>query len=260
MLAANEAVAEFFTINRRNGLYRVHEQPDNEKVAEFLTFAKTQGLHLTEMDGSPKWFAGIVEQCRGTKAEYIINNLLLRTMQQAHYSPKNTGHFGLSSSHYTHFTSPIRRYPDLSVHRELILAIRDSTTALSNKKTHLKLRETGTFLSGRERTGIRAERDMNERLKARYMVKHIGESFKAIISGVNDFAIFVELKETFISGSIGLKHLTGDYYLYDEKRHRLIGEVTGTIFQIGDLIQVTLVDVDYGNNRISFIPTPRRES
>ncbi len=259
MLAANEAVAELFTQNRRNGLYRVHEQPDNKKVEEFITFAKTQGLHLAKADKSSKWFARIVEQCKGTKTEYIINNLLLRTMQQARYSPKNNGHFGLASHHYTHFTSPIRRYPDLSVHRELIHTIKDNTTAPADQKTHLKLQETGAFLSNRERVGIRAERDMNGRLKARYMKKHIGEKFEAIISGVNDFAIFIELTETFISGSIGLKHFTDDNYLYDEKRHRLIGELTGTVYQIGNPIQVTLFDVDESNNRISFIPTPKRE-
>ncbi len=254
MLAANEAVAEFFSRNHRKGLYRVHEQPDTEKVAEFSTFAKTQGLHLVKAKKSPEWFAGIVEQCKGTKTEYIINNLLLRTMKQAHYSPQNVGHFGLASSHYTHFTSPIRRYPDLSVHRELILAITKKTNEQRNKKTALNLQKKGVFLSARERIGIQAEREMDTRLKARYMKKHIGENFEAIVSGVNDFAIFIELKESRISGSISLKNLNDDYYLHDKKRYRLIGEISGKVYQIGDPIQVTLFDVDYSNNRIHFIP------
>ncbi|MCK5516629.1 MAG: ribonuclease R, partial [Desulfobulbaceae bacterium] len=254
MLAANEAVAEFFSRNHRKGLYRVHEKPDTEKVAEFSAFARTQGLHLVKAEKNPEWFAGIVEQCRGTKTEYIINNLLLRTMKQAHYSPRNVGHFGLASSHYTHFTSPIRRYPDLSVHRELILAITEKTNDQRNKKTDLNLQKKGAFLSARERTGIRAEREMDTRLKVRYMKRHIGENFEAIVSGVNDFAIFIELKDSRISGSISLKDLNDDYYLHDKKRYRLIGEISGKIYQIGDPIQVTLFDVDYSNNRIHFIP------
>jgi len=259
MLAANEAVAEFFSENHRNALYRVHEKPDTEKIAQFCTFAKTQELHLSRTEKNPRWFAEIVEQCKGTKIEYIINNLLLRTMKQAHYSPQNAGHFGLASSHYTHFTSPIRRYPDLSVHRELILTIAKNDTAEGNQKKFINLQETGIFLSARERLAIRAEREINERLKARYMQKHIGENFEAIISGVNDFAIFVALKDTLISGSIGLSDLKDDYYLHDEKRYRLIGELSGRIYQLGDSIQVTLIDVDYSNNRISFTPFHERD-
>lgn len=256
MLAANEAVAEHLSQNQCNGLYRVHEQPDSEKVDEFSTFARTLGVHLPRAGFSSKWFAETVEQCRGTKIEYIINNLLLRTMKQAHYSPQNVGHFGLASSHYTHFTSPIRRYPDLTVHRELIRTITENPTARKSTKRDLSLQKKGAFLSARERTGIRAEREMDERLKVRYMKKHLGESFAAIISGVSDFAIFVELRDNLISGSINLKDLKDDYYLYDEKRYRLIGELSGTIYQLGDSIQVTLSDVDYSRNRIHFIPSP----
>ncbi len=254
MLAANEAVATLFSRNHRNGLYRVHEQPDPKKVEEFCTFANSQGLHLAEGDRSPIWFANIVEQCRGTKTEYIINNLLLRTMKQARYSPMNAGHFGLAASYYTHFTSPIRRYPDLSVHRELILAITGKSTPQKNKKRDLNLQKKGDFLSARERVSIRAEREMDNRLKVRYMKKYIGENFQATISGVNDFAIFIELKDNLISGSISLKDLKDDYYLHDQKRYRLIGERTGTIYQLGASIHVTLVDVDYSSNRINFIP------
>jgi len=257
MLAANEAVAEHLSKNRRNALYRVHEQPDSEKVDEFSTFAKTHGLHLPRAGFSSKWFAETADQCKGTKIEYIINNLLLRTMKQAHYSPQNVGHFGLAASHYTHFTSPIRRYPDLIVHRELIRTITEKPIARKSTKNDLSLQKIGTFLSARERTGIRAEREMDERLKVRYMKKYIGESFAATISGVSDFALFVELCDSLISGSINLKDLKGDYYLHDEKRYRLIGELSGVIYQIGDAIQVSLSDVDCSRNRIHFIPSPQ---
>ncbi len=255
MLAANEAVAELFSQNKINALYRIHERPDVEKVEQFCTFAKTLDLHLTKADNRPEWFAGVVEQCKGTKTEYLVNNLLLRTMKQARYSPDNAGHFGLASSDYTHFTSPIRRYPDLLVHRELIRTILKDTTEQKEHRRGLRLQEKGEFLSARERVAIRAEREMNERLKVRYMQKRIGESFDGIISGVNDFAMFVELKDRGISGSIQVKDLKDDYYLHDEKRYRLIGELSGTIYQMGDSIRVTLLDVDYQRNRINFVPS-----
>ena len=254
MLAANEAVAELFSHSHSKALYRIHEQPDVEKVQEFGVFAKTMGLHLTKADNSPEWFAGVVEQCKGTKTEYLVNNLLLRTMKQARYSPDNAGHFGLASSDYTHFTSPIRRYPDLLVHRELIRTILKDTAGQKEHRKNLNLQEKGDFLSVRERVAIRAEREMNERLKVRYMKKRIGETFDGIISGVNDFAMFVELRDLGISGSIGVKDLKDDYYLHDEKRYRLIGELSGTIYQMGDSIRVTLLDVDCRRNRINFVP------
>jgi len=254
MLAANEAVAELFSENHRLALYRVHAKPDPEKVAEFISFAKTIGIHLQKTDNSPKWFAGIIEQCRGTKTEYLVNNLLLRTMKQAHYSVENAGHFGLASADYTHFTSPIRRYPDLLVHRELISIIKNRQPLQKREKNVFRLQQKGDFLSARERVAIKAEREITNRLKTRYMKKYIGEKFEAIISGVNDFALFVELTDLGIRGSIGLDNLTDDYYLHDEKRYRLIGELSGTIYQIGDSIQVTLLDVDCRKNRINFIP------
>ena len=255
MLAANEAVAELFSQNKSNALYRIHERPDVEKVEQFCVFAKTLDLHLTKADNRPEWFAGVVEQCKGTKTEYLVNNLLLRTMKQARYSPDNAGHFGLASSDYTHFTSPIRRYPDLLVHRELIRTILKDTNRQKEQRRGLRLQEKGEFLSARERVAIRAEREMNERLKVRYMKKRIGETFDGIISGLNDFAMFVELRDLGISGSIGITDLKDDYYLHDEKRYRLIGELSGTIYQMGDSIRVTLLDVDCQRNRINFVPS-----
>jgi len=255
MLAANEAVAKLFSQSRIKALYRIHEQPDFEKVEEFYTFAKTLDLHLPQLENRPEWFANVIERCRGKKSEYLINNLLLRTMRQARYSPENAGHFGLASDAYTHFTSPIRRYPDLLVHR-LLLGIVDDTARQKAKSKDLQLEEKGEFLSARERVAIKAEREMNERLKVRYMQKRIGESFPAIISGVNDFAIFVELKEMAVSGSIGIDELQDDYYIHDAKRYRMVGELSGTVYQVGDSIQVTLLDVDCRRNRISFIPSP----
>ncbi len=212
MLTANEAVAAAFTELNRKALYRIHERPDPEKVREFSIFAKSLGLHLPEMENSPHWFAKVLDLCKGSPKEYIVNNLLLRTMQQARYSPDNAGHFGLAATDYTHFTSPIRRYPDLMVHRELCQVFKFDQQKTRSKEKQAPLKEAGDFLSGRERAAVNAEREMNDRLKLLYMEKHLGETFSAIISGVNESVFFIELLDLFISGSIALEDLSGDHY------------------------------------------------
>ena len=253
MLAANEAVAATFTESGAPALYRIHEIPSPEKVEEFVTFAKTLDLHLPKHEATPAWFAEVLKMVKGTPKEYIFNNLLLRTMQQARYSPENKEHFGLAATDYTHFTSPIRRYPDLHVHRRLMHLIRQ-------KKSGLKLRapskeqliQAGTFLSARERTAITAERDINDRLKIFFMEKYIGDSFEAIISGVTSSALFIEITEPFVNGSIAIEELKSDYFLHDSKRHRLIGDTSMKTYQMGDTISVKLVSVDKQRKRLNF--------
>ncbi|MFH0781204.1 MAG: ribonuclease R [Pseudomonadota bacterium] len=260
MLAANEAVAELATAHAIPALYRVHETPDPLKTEEFVAFAKTLGLQLPPYEDSPNWFAKVLDICNGSKYEYIINNLLLRSMKQAQYASKNVGHFGLASSDYTHFTSPIRRYPDLIVHRTLLRLLAKPTAKVKTEHDHPAFKEAGDFLSARERTAIQAERDMHERLKIAFMQKHLGDSFAAIISGVSDSALFIEIPEFCISGSIGVDRLTDDYYLLDAKNHRLFGEISAKTYRIGDSIQVTLTDVDQYRRRLNFSlatsPTP----
>ncbi|WP_136798128.1 ribonuclease R [Desulfosediminicola ganghwensis] len=262
MLAANEAVAETFTRKHRQSLYRIHELPDHDKIVEFSEFAKTLDLQLPPPESTAEWFGKVLKLCKGSPKEYIVNNLLLRAMQQARYSSDNVGHFALAATDYTHFTSPIRRYPDLIVHRELCAMLAEQSTRKKQTKAEntIKndLREVGIFLSGRERTAVSSERDMADRLKLLYMEKHLGESFKAIISGVTDFAFFVELLDLFISGSVSLESLNDDYYLFDGKHHRVIGEVSGKIYQIGDIISVTASDVDRNKNRIYFEPSSQQ--
>ncbi|WP_167506090.1 ribonuclease R [Desulfosediminicola flagellatus] len=255
MLAANEAVAETFTRNHRNSLYRIHELPDFEKVVEFSHFAKTLDLHLPPPENNPQWFGKVLEACKGTPKEYIVNNLLLRTMQQARYSHDNKGHFALAATDYTHFTSPIRRYPDLMVHRELCRFLLTKKQTDTDNIESQNLEAAGIFLSTRERTAVNSEREMNDRLKIIYMEKHLGESFSAIISGVTEFAFFVELDDLFISGSILAEQLTDDYYLYDGKHHRLIGEISRNIYQLGDRITVIATDIDKNKNRVNFKPS-----
>ena len=256
MLAANEAVAATFTRQHHLAVYRIHELPDAQKVEEFYTFAKTLGLQLPPPQIRPEWFGRVLDLCKGSPKAYIVNNLLLRTMQQARYSPKNVGHFGLAATDYTHFTSPIRRYPDLMVHRELCRMFAAPQAPAASDEMKLQCAEKADFLSGRERTAVSAEREMNDRLKLLYMEKHSGETFAAIISGVNASAFFVELLDLFVSGSVAVEQLTGDYYFFDEKQHRLMGEIHRKVYQIGDLIQVALVDVDRRKSRINFKPVP----
>ncbi len=251
MLSANEAVAETFTEHKVKALYRIHERPDPIKVQEFTGFAKTLGLHLPEHRQDPDWFGQVLDMVKNSPKEYVVNNLLLRTMQQARYDMRNVGHFGLAATDYTHFTSPIRRYPDLLVHR----ALYDFISRSSENKKNLSaenLKIIGPFLSTRERVAVSAEREMNDRLKVRYMRDKVGESFDAVISGVNSFAFFVELLELFISGSVAIAELRDDYYVYDSKQHRLMGERTAKMYRMGDLVRVTLLDVDPRKNRINF--------
>lgn len=249
MLAANEAVARTLSEEKlKDGLFRIHEKPDPVKVGEFSQFANSMGLDLPDDTGAPSWFGKILELVKGSPQEYIINNLLLRTMKQARYSPHNVGHFGLAASYYTHFTSPIRRYPDLMVHRAL-----DAFLTKKKGATPASPEVAGDFLSQRERVAVDAEREMVDRMKVRYMEDKVDEEFEGVISGVTAFGIFVELTESFISGGVAIKDLTDDYYELDEKHHRLIGKRTNKTYQIGRVVKVRLASVEKSRRRINFV-------
>ena len=255
MLAANEAVADTFIEAKRKTLFRVHEKPDPEKVLDFVQFAATLGFTLSHSEKNPAWFNEVIDKASGSPHQYIINNLLLRTMQQARYSADNRGHFGLAADNYLHFTSPIRRYPDLVVHRQICHLI-DGTPSTrhtrGNRSSPVPLQEAGQVLSARERTAISAERDMEDRLKRQFMSTQIGKTFQAVISGVSDSSLYVELIDTFVSGIIRLSTMVEDYYLFDEKRHRVVGDISGATFQIGQPLFVKLVEVDNLSNKIYF--------
>ena len=261
MLAANEAVAETFTEQHLDGLYRIHERPAQEKIQEFVEFGRSLGLDLPPLRQDPDWFGQVLGMVKGSPKEYVINNLLLRAMQQARYDRKNVGHFGLAATDYTHFTSPIRRYPDLTVHRTLQTFLQQRSKVRTRKKeATIPVKDMGPFLSARERIAVTAEREMNDRLKVRFMHNKIGEEFQAVISGVNSSAIFVELLDLFVSGGISLTSLKDDYYIFDSKHHRLTGKHKGKSFQLGDLITVGLLDVDLRRNRIYFSPILSRKN
>jgi ribonuclease R len=251
MLAANEAVAETFAGRNCPALYRIHQSPDPLKVAEFAEFMQSMGYEVPrERENlSSKWFNRLITQTRGTPREYLISNLILRVMQQARYAPDNIGHFGLAAEYYTHFTSPIRRYPDLLVHRAL-----QGLLGPAGKKPApaVDLAEAGEFLSKRERVAVDAEREMLDRLKVRYLEDKVGEDFAGIISGISSFGLFVELTQTMISGAVSMADLPRGGYEFLEKRHTLLGRLTGKSYQVGDLVTVRLASVDKRARRINF--------
>ncbi len=255
MLAANEAVAETLEEAGEPVLYRIHEYPDPLKVDAFTDAAKALGLQLPPTEITPAWFARVLDEARGTPAEYVVNNLLLRTMQQARYAPENVGHFGLAASHYLHFTSPIRRYPDLVAHRVLHNLLRrqaGNATPRPVLPADTTLAEAGIHLSKRERIAIDTERNVQARLSALFLLDRIDEEFDAIISGVTSFGLFVELFEYFISGAIPIRTMEDDYYLFDSNAHRLIGERSNRIYQLGGQVRVRLDHVDMRSKRITF--------
>ena len=251
MLAANEAVASFLSrrgkAERDGFLYRVHEAPDPLKLEEFRDFAARIGIRARGRRPET-WINRMLEEVRDTEKEFLINNLLLRSMQQARYDTANPGHFGLASENYTHFTSPIRRYPDLMVHRALAHLCGASKTPAPPAPG------AGEHLSARERKAIDAEREMEEILQARYMSGRLGEEFEAVVSGVNESMLFIELVEELVSGAIGLADLEDDYYVLDDKNHRVVGRRHGGSYGVGDRIRVRLCEVDERRRRIYFLP------
>ena len=258
MLAANEAVAETLATAKRPVLYRIHERPDPVKLETFTDAAKALGLHLPQSEVDPAWFAQVIKQAHRSPAEYIVNNLLLRTMQQARYSPENAGHFGLAAAFYLHFTSPIRRYPDLVAHRVLqaLLTGQTAHTAAPVPGEGKTLAEAGLHLSQCERKAIDIERNVHSRCAALFLMDRVGETFGAIISGVTAFGLYIALDGCYISGMVPLTSMTDDYYLHDSRRYRLIGERSNRMYQLGDRVQVRLENVDLFNKRLSFALIP----
>lgn len=253
MLAANETVAEHFYWQEAPFLYRIHENPDEEKIKKLRTFIKNFGYYIksTGDDIHPKEFQKLLKRVEGTKEEPLIARLTLRSMQQAKYSTECLGHFGLACEYYTHFTSPIRRYPDLQIHR----IIKDSLRGRLNdrKKEHYNsiLTEVATSTSRAERRADEAERETVKLKKAQYMSERIGEIFEGVISGVTNWGIYVELENT-VEGLVHVSSLRG-YFRFDEANYELVGEDTGIVYRLGERVKVMVHDVDLALRTVDFI-------
>ncbi|MBO1222587.1 ribonuclease R [Staphylococcus nepalensis] len=265
MLAANETIAEHFDRLDVPFIYRVHEQPKSERLRQFFDFITNFGIMIkgTGEEIHPSTLQKIQQEVEGQPEQMVISTMMLRSMQQARYDDVNLGHFGLSAEHYTHFTSPIRRYPDLIVHRLIRKYLVDKTMDDKelNKWEEL-LPEIADHTSQRERRAIEAERDTDELKKAEYMVQHIGEEYEGIISSVANFGMFIELPNT-IEGMVHVSDMTDDYYNFDERQMAMIGERQAKVFRIGDPVNIKVVNVDVDERMIDFqivgMPLPRKE-
>ncbi|WP_026015869.1 ribonuclease R [Clostridium beijerinckii] len=261
MLAANETVAEHMFGTHLPFVYRIHESPDEEKLAKFKEFVYNLGyaIQWTE-EIRPKSFQEILEKVKGKNEETVVSTLLLRSMMQARYAPECSGHFGLAAEYYCHFTSPIRRYPDLQIHRIIKEYLHGEVDGTRINKLKNIVGYAAKQSSEMERKAQDAEREVDDLKKAEYMQERIGQEFEGIISSVTSFGIFVELPNT-IEGLVHITDLDDDYYIFNEANLSLIGERTKKLYKLGDKVKVECVNVDITNREIFFKITqePKRE-
>ena len=253
MLMANQAAAKYLQKENEDFLYRVHPKPTLEKVEITRQFLNAIDLRLDGgLEPESSDFAKLLKNASGREDENIIKTVVLRTMKQATYTPNNEGHFGLAFEDYAHFTSPIRRYPDLLVHRAIKRALSNKHRERSNKMVEL-----GAHLSMTERRADDASRDVEQWLKCEYMRDKVGESFNGVISGVAGFGLFVELTEIFVEGLISVRDLKEDYFIFDDVHHQLKGQRGGRIYRLGDLIKVKVASVNLDDRKIEFVPVSK---
>jgi len=255
MIAANRIVSEDMSWREIPFIYRVHDQPDSDRLQDFNEFIHDFGYHLKGIQNEvhPRSLQDLLDKVEGKPEERVINTLLLRSMKQAIYTPTNIGHFGLAIDYYSHFTSPIRRYPDLMIHRIINEVVTKGT--LSKKRIselEKKLHQVSEHSSLQERRAMEAERDSVELKKLEFMKDKIGEEFDGIINGVTNFGMFVELDNT-VEGLIHVEDLKDDYYHYNEKQHCLVGESTKKVYRFGEKIRVKIDNINLDEREIDFV-------
>ena len=252
MLLANETVAAHLVATDAPALHRVHEAPDVKKVEDFETFITTLGYSLaaTGRTVTPKQFQKLIDRIRGTPEERPIAALMLRTMQKARYDAASLGHFGLATEHYTHFTSPIRRYPDLIVHRLLRESRHGAIAPARREELVEELPEIAKHSSEMERRADEAERELLQWKKVRFMADKVGDEYEGFITGVAPFGLFIELSEHYVEGLVHVSSMADDYYRFVEQQHVLRGENTKKMYRLGDKVLVQVVRVDMERRQV----------
>ena len=251
MLLANRRVAEFIgkQKNKKPFVYRVHDLPDEEKLTSLKTIATNLGYQLNlESKQVNKSLNNLLLESHGKKEQQLIDTLAIRCMSKAVYTTENIGHYGLAFAHYTHFTSPIRRYPDVLVHRLL-----ESYLNGHEKINPIALEEACVHSSNREQMATKAERDSIKYMQVKFMEDKINQSFEGIISGVTDRGIYIEIKENKCEGMVKISEIKGDYFVYEEQSHSLVGERTNKIYQLGDQVSITVKKADLLKRQLDFI-------
>jgi ribonuclease R len=253
MLVCNETVAEHFHWLGVPFVYRIHEEPDPEKIMAFAEFAKNLGYPLKGINHiHPGALQDLLDKVRGSREEMIVSTVMLRSMAKARYSNQNIGHFGLAARFYCHFTSPIRRYPDLIIHRLMKEELKGGLTEERESYLTQRLPDIAISCSERERAADEAERETEDLKKVEYMREKLGETFEGIISNVTSFGMFVELENT-IEGLVKVSSLYDDYYVFDDRRYHLTGERTGKRYRIGDAVRVILARADIAARQLEFV-------
>lgn len=262
MILANVSAAKFVKKHKGEILYRVHESPSEQKLANFKEFLAERGLSMGGgLEPTPADYQNVMLQIAGRPDAELIQVMLLRSMRQAIYTPDNEGHFGLALEEYAHFTSPIRRYPDLVLHRVIRYLLAKEKGEANEKWTpdggyHYQLDELdklGEECSTTERRADEATRDVSDWLKCEFMQDHVGDTFEAVIASVTNFGLFVRLNDLFIDGLVHISSLGSDYYQFDPMRQRLIGEHTGQIYQVGDPVTVKVAAVNLDDRQIDLV-------
>lgn len=255
MLAANETVAEHMHWLNVPFVYRIHEHPDIEKLLAFNKFIHNLGYHIKGVEGGeihPKALQDLIRQVRGKSEQKVVETLLLRSLKRARYSPEDIGHYALAAKYYTHFTSPIRRYPDLAIHRIIKEYINGKLTEKRQRHYNRILEDIAARASERERAAEAAEREIEELKKVEYMADKVGNVYKGIISNVTSYGFFVELDNT-VEGLVDVASLEDDYYVFDPERYVLVGERTKKVYSIGKEVYVKVAHVDVDNREIDFV-------
>ncbi|MEO8810367.1 MAG: RNB domain-containing ribonuclease, partial [Rhodanobacter sp.] len=261
MIAANVQAALFLEKKKIPALFRAHEPPPAEKYEDLQQFLREFKLRMPSIDEvTPADFSEILRMVHDRPERELIQNVLLRSQSMAAYQPDNRGHFGLALQAYAHFTSPIRRYPDLLVHRAIRFAL-SGRKVVDYTYTPAEMAAMAVHCSQRERRAEEAERDVDERFKCAWMEKHIGSEFNGVVTGVTSFGLFVELDESKVSGLVHISQLANDYYHFDATRKLLKGERTGAQFRLGDHVRVQVLRASLEDRKIDFrLVSPRAQS